>query len=115
MRPLKITKPRPEALSQQLGQVDTYLALWTALGATGLSGEGIALPKRLADKGRFVVALAQQYQRPSLRPERLIKVAHEVLITLLNRYAHQPDQLDKLLPLALRNAMVTASQDPTTH
>ena len=86
------------------------LALWAALGSTGLSTQEMPLQSRLHENGPFVISLAKQYQTQEVDREVLLKAAHRTFIALLNQYAERPNQLSKVLTIALRNAMIDASQ-----
>ena len=90
----------------------TLLAQWAALGSTGLSAEALVLQPWLAGNARFIVSLAKQYPHPTVSQETVVAAAHEALITLLNRYAHRADKLEKVFVLTLRSAMAAAVHAP---
>ena len=100
----------PEQTRARANQVAELLSLWSSLGAAGLTAEAAPQRPLLAEKARFVVSLAQHYQQQSASQEVLLKAAHHALVALINQYAAQPEQLDKVLALVLRNTMVTSSQ-----
>ncbi|MDO7848707.1 hypothetical protein Q5H92_20240 [Hymenobacter sp. M29] len=100
----------PEETNARAEQVAELLNLWAGLDAASLTDEAQALQPLLAGNARFVISLALQYQKQGGSQEVLVKAAHEALIKLLNQYAGHPEKLDKLLPVALRNAMVTVVQ-----
>ena len=102
-----------EETNARAEQVAGLLALWSRLNTTNLTAEALALQPLLAGNGRFVVSLARQYQNQGVSQEVLVTTAHEALIKLLNQYAGYPDKLDKLIPLALHNAMVAVVEMPT--
>ena len=113
MRPLQITKSYPpEESGEQTRQLEALRSQWAALGSTGLSPAAAALHPLIAQNARFVASLAQQHQHRIVSQEALMTAAHGDLITLLNQYAHRPDQLDNVLALALRNAMIAAVEAP---
>ncbi len=101
-----------EETNAHVEQVAKLLALWSRLDTTGLTAEALTLQPLLAGNGRFVTSLARQYQNQSVSQEVLVTAAHGALIILLNQYAGRPDKLDKLIPLALRNAMVAVVEMP---
>ena len=53
----------PEQTRARADQVAELLSLWFSLGAAGLAAEAAAQQPLLAEKARFVVSLAQQYQK----------------------------------------------------
>lgn len=110
MRKLSIVKPHnagtPSEADAHTAQVADILALWSQLGAAGLTREAETLQPLLIDNARFVISLARQYQNQ----EVLVRAAHEAFIILLNQYAGRPDKLDKVMVLALRNSMVAVIQ-----
>lgn len=114
MRQLKITRhphdDTPAGTHEQAGQLEPLLLLWATLGSAGLSPAAAALRPVIEGNARFVVSLAKQYQHHGVSQEMLVTAAHGVLIALLNQHPHHSDKLDKVLPLALRNAMIAAIQ-----
>ena len=114
MRKLSIVKPHnagtPSEADAHTAQVADILALWSQLGAAGLTREAETLQPLLIDNARFVISLARQYQNQGVSQEVLVRAAHEAFIILLNQYAGRPDKLDKVMALALRNSMVAVIQ-----
>ena len=109
MRQLQITKSyTPEESGEQTRHLEALLSQWAVLGSTGLSPAAVALHPLIAQNARFVASLVRQYQHRGLSQEALITAPHGALITLLNQYAHRQNQLDKVLAIALRNAMIAA-------
>ena len=100
----------PEGTREQGGQLEPLLLRWAALGSTGLSPEAAVLQPLIDGNARFVASLAKQYQNQGVSLDMLITIAHRVLVTLLNQYAHRQDKLHKVFVIALRNAMATAIQ-----
>ena len=91
-------------------QVASLLALWSSLSIESLTPEALVSRPLMDANARFVVALAHQYQNQGVSLEGLVMAAHGALITLLNQYAGQPDELNKVMALALRNSIVDAIQ-----
>ena len=114
MRKLSIVKPQNAGTTPEpnahTAQVADILALWSQLGAAGLTREAETLQPLLIDNARFVISLARQYQNQGVSQEVLVRAAHEALIILLNQCAGRPDKLNKAVALALRNSMIAVIQ-----
>ena len=112
MRKLSFTSPShievKEGSDAHARQVASLLALWSSISTESLTAEALVSRPLIDANARFVVSLAHQYQNQGVSLEGLVAAAHETLITLLNQYAGQPDELHKLMALALRNSIADA-------